>query len=175
MRIDIKKTKVYKFNELPENAQDKALEHLYDININYDWWESTYEDAAQIGFKIDSFDIDRGSYCKGNFLESAEATAKLIIDNHGIDCETYKDAKAYLQERKKLIDAADKDEDGEFIDGSALDDKLDEIDGEFKYTLQEDYRIMLQHEFEYQTSKKSIIDTIEANDYEFTIEGKIYR
>jgi len=175
MRIDIKKTKVYKFNELPEDAKENALGKLYDININYDWWEFTYEDALQIGLKIDSFDIDRGSYCNGKFTESAESTADLIKANHGIDCETYKTAESYLKERDNIVDTAERDEDGELISEYDLDNKLNDIDAEFLKSILEDYLIILRKEYEYQTSEEAIIDTIEANDYEFTIEGKIYR
>jgi len=175
MRIDIKKTKVYKFDELPEDAKENALEKLYDININYDWYEFTYEDAKNIGLDITSFDIDRGSYCKGKFIESAESTADLIIANHGIDCETYKTAQAYLKERDEICSTAKRDENGELEDENALDDKLDELDAEFKKSIFQDYLIILRKEYEYQTSEEAILETIEANDYEFTIEGNIYR
>jgi hypothetical protein len=175
MRIDIVKTKVYKFDELPEDAKEKALEKLYDINVNYDWYEFTYEDAKQVGLIIEEFDIDRGSYCRGKFTESAESTAQLIIDNHGIDCETYKTAQAYLKERDEVVDIAERDENGEFEDENALDDKLDELDAEFKKSIFQDYLIILRKEYEYQSSEEAIKETIEANDYEFTIEGNIYR
>lgn len=52
---------VYKFNELSEESQQKAIENLYDINVDYDWWESTHEDAKTIGLEITEFDIDRGA------------------------------------------------------------------------------------------------------------------
>ena len=175
MRIDIKKTKVYKFSELPEDAKEKAMEKLYDININYDWYEFTYEDAKQIGLIINEFDIDRGSYCRGKFAESAESTADLIIANHGIDCETYKTAESYLKERDEIVETAKRDENGEFEDENELDDKLDELDAEFKKSIFEDYLIILRKEYEYQSSEEAIKETIEANDYEFTIEGNIYR
>ena len=36
MRTAIKKTKVYKFDELPEDGKEKAIENLYDINVDYE-------------------------------------------------------------------------------------------------------------------------------------------
>ena len=61
----------YSFNELSEEAQQKAIENLSDINVNFDWWNFTYEDAKNIGLKITSFDLDRRRHAKGQFLLSA--------------------------------------------------------------------------------------------------------
>ena len=58
-------TKVYKFSELNETAQQAAIQKNCDINVDYNWWEFTYQDAKQVGIIISSFDIDRGSYCQG--------------------------------------------------------------------------------------------------------------
>jgi hypothetical protein len=37
----------------------------------------------------------------------------------------------------------------------------------------EDYSIILQKECDYLSSEESIIETIEANDYEFDIDGNL--
>lgn len=44
-RIDVVETEVFKFDELTEEAKQSAIENLYDINVDYEWWEYTYEDA----------------------------------------------------------------------------------------------------------------------------------
>lgn len=158
-------TKVYKFNELSETAKEKAIEYMSDTNVNYEWWEFIYTDAEDIGLKLTGFDMDR--YCHGKFTQSAEDVANNIIKNHGKDCETYKDAYIYLTELttlKNIHSVADMED--EDIDTS-------EIDKEFLNTLLEDYRIMLRKEYEYLTSKEAIVETIEANDYEFTEDGKL--
>ena len=46
------RTKVYLFSELSDQAKQKVIEDNYDINVDYEWWESAYEDAANIGLKI---------------------------------------------------------------------------------------------------------------------------
>lgn len=52
------RTKVYKFNELSKTAKEKAIESFYDINMDYDWWDSVYEDFSMfcetIGLTIDT-------------------------------------------------------------------------------------------------------------------------
>jgi hypothetical protein len=166
------RTKVYKFNELKESAKENVIERHYDINVNFDWWESTYEDAANIGLEIKGFDIDRASYVKAEFDNNAIDTAKRIIAEHGENCETYKTAQNFLTECEKIrkqaeIEGKDGDEDYWF------DNEIEEVEDEFLKSLCEDYRIILTTEYEYQTSKEAIIETIEANEYEFTADGRM--
>src|SRR5450759_3576584 len=171
--VRIKQCKVYKFEELTEQAQDKAIERFADINVDYEWWDSTYADAAHIGLKLLEFDLDRNRHAKGNFTESAENVANKIIADHGNACETFKDATNYLAELAELTakhKAADDSDDDDYSD-----DDLDteEIDSEFEKTIIEDYSIILQNEYEYQTSREQIIETIKANEYEFDENGKL--
>ena len=164
MKTIKKEYTVYKFSELSEEAKDKAISNEYDINVNYDWYQFTYEDAEQIGLRITEFDIERGNYAKGKFLESAKDTALYIINTHGKDTETYKDAANYLSEYDKLDKSTPPEDD---ID-------TEDIDNDFLRTLLEDYRIILSKEYDYLTSKQAIIETIEANDYDFNEDGSIF-
>ena len=166
-------TKVYKFEELTEEAKQKAVENLYDINVAFDWWDCTYDDALDIGLNITGFDIDRASYVNATFTDDACFTAHKIIDNHGDKSETYASASVFLANRDTIINGADRDEYGEVIDEYKLNEELDEIESEFLKTLREDYRITLSKEYEYLTSEEAIIETIKANEYEFTAEGKL--
>jgi len=180
MRIDIKKTKVYPFDELSEEAKETAVEKLWDINVNYEWWNSVYDDAENVGIKIVEFDIGRGNFCRGHFTNSAEDVAKAIIANHGDTCETYKTAESFLAEyyEKKAghetdLDAMSPDETPlheEFEDTGLYGDMVNE----FQHFILEDYRILLTKEYEYLSSEETIIDTIKTNDYEFTEDGELY-
>lgn len=163
--------KYYQFGELSDDVQSKVIDKMWDINVDYDWWESTYEDAERVGLKLTGFDIER-HYCHGEFIDSAEKTAHLIEDEHGESTESYKTAKEYLTERDRLIDEAARDEYGEFVDENKLDCELDDLDEEFRKSILGDYRIILRGEYDYLTSKEAIIETIEANEYEFTENGK---
>ena len=108
MREDVKITKVYRFDELTEEAKEKAIEKLWDINVDYEWWDCVFEDAKTIGLEITEFDIDRGSYCKGKWIEDAEDAARLILENHGEVCETYKDAINFQAELKQAQEMRNK-------------------------------------------------------------------
>jgi hypothetical protein len=148
-------------------VQEKVIERLYSINVDHDWWEFVYYDAEHVNLKISEFDLDRASYCQVSFLTSAKDTANLIIKEHGDTCETYADAQNYLKDRQAL---EAQDPDNEILD---IDNKIEDLDEEFLRTLQEDYLIILQKEYEYRTSREAIIEHIEANEYEFTKEGSM--
>lgn len=168
----IKEIKLYTFDELDEKAKEKARDWYRQAGLDYEWWDTTYEDAENIGLKITGFDLGRGSYVKASFMASAEETAHKIETEHGDTCETFIDAKNYLKERDKTVNTAEKDENGELKDEYALDEKLAELDAEFLKTLCEDYGVMLSKEEEYLYSAESVDENICINEYEFTIDGK---
>lgn len=172
----IKETKVYSFAELSESAKETAVSNLANINTEYEWWDSEYEDAAQVKLKLTEFDLDRNRHCKGNFIEDAEDTAIEIIKQHGASCETHETATQYLKDRKDLVkkysdgvntDVVFEDNDYEF------DQECDELNAEFLKSILEDYSIILQKQCDYLTSEEAIVETIEANNYEFTEDGTI--
>jgi hypothetical protein len=175
-------TKVYQFHELSDEAKEKAVEKLYYINVEYyDWWDQVYDDAAEIGLKITEFD---DYVLKGQFTEWEIDVANKIIENHGEHCDTYRTAQDYLVERRRLVAEQCQNEADEicisfdYIDGifDVGTDELDteDIDREFLRSLCEDYRIILQKEYEWLTSEEAIRATIENGDWEFTEKGGLW-
>jgi len=165
------RTKVYQFSELKtEAARQKAIESCSDYNVYYDWWESVYEDAANIGLKITGFDIDRGSYCNGDFTLAANEVAANIIRDHGEKCETYKTAISFMEEWQPVFSNY-MDENHADYESQESEQKLMDIEEDFKTNIQEDYRIILSKEYDYLTSEDAIIETIQANKYEFKADG----
>ena len=172
MRKETTTRTLYLFSELSTSARDRAIEKLWDLNTDHEWWDYTYDDATTAGLKITSFDIDRHDI-SGRFIESAEACAQAIQDNHGPDCDTRKCADAYLAIRDSVIDNAPKDENGEFESERNLDDKLDDLDKEFRHDILEEYLSILSKEYDYLTTREAIEETVEANEYEFTEKGDL--
>jgi hypothetical protein len=84
---------------------------------------------------------------KAYFITTATDCANAILAEHGTLCETYLDAMNYLR------------------DGTS--------DERFLQMLLADYACMLEKEHEYRTSREAIIASIEANDYQFTLDGVI--
>ena len=168
---------VYQFDELSTEAQERALEKCRLFEVNYNWWEFIYEDAAQVGLKIEGFCLDASRKIEAEFTEGPEATAALIIETHGENCDTYKAAQEYTTERAELVT---KYSDGTNTDRVAegneaeFDEDADYVDREFLNTLRADYWSMLEKEYEYRTSDEVVKECIQANGYEFTEEGEIY-
>lgn len=170
MRTVTTEQTIYTWDDLTDEQKEKAVENYWDINVDYDWWDGTYEDAENIGLKINEFDLDRNRHVTGDFLLDPEEVAQKIIDEHGEHCATYQTASDYLEERSGLVE---KYSDGtstdivEYENEYAFDTECDDLDGEFLKSLLEDYSIMLQREYEYLTSYEAIAETLEINEYEF--------
>jgi hypothetical protein len=162
---------IYTFDELTDEAKEVARNWYRESRLDSAWaWESTQEDAVQIGLEILALDCHKAN--EGQFIASAEECAHKIIDNHGESCETYTTAKTYLADRDRTIDESPRNEDGEFENTYELDQNLDKLDREFLYSLLKDYRIMFEKELDYMNSDEYVDENILANEYTFTINGK---
>lgn len=141
--------KVYKFNELTEESKDRAVQTYYDINVEDDWWNMTYEDAERIGLKITSFDIGRARDIEGDFVDEPVKVAQSIKGEHGKSCDTYKVAIKYLDSTAY--------EDDEVFKQDVLDCYLKQLDNEYAHLISED----------------TIVETFKANDYDFLENGDL--
>jgi hypothetical protein len=166
---------VKKFDELTEGQQQKVLEKYCDINVDHEWWESEYDDAANILLKITGFGLDRDKGCTGEFIEYAEDTAKKILEDHGQACDTYATAVGYYDEMRALWERLPEKLDADGYDDNEYDREQAEadIDGEFLRSILEDYASILQRQFEYLTTEEAIRETLTDNDYDFTEAGQI--
>jgi len=149
--MKIIETKVYLFDELTDDAKEKARDWWREGGLDQeDAWDSVREDAEQVGLKITSLDDYRNN--EGKFIVSASDTVRLIKENHGEHCDTFKTALKYSS---LLVDQEDEDTAYEFLDD-----------------LLEDYRIMLNKEIEYRYSDESVDENLRCNEYTFTENGK---
>lgn len=172
MRTETIEVTYYKFSELSEDAQQHAIENLYLINVGFDWWDCTYEDAKNIGLELKYFDLDRNRNATGQFLLSACEVAQNIFNEHGENCETYKTAKNFMDDWQPIFNNY-MDETHEDYESSESEDKMNDLENYFLNSLLEDYSIILQKECEYLQSREAIIETIEANEYEFDVNGNL--
>ena len=156
-------TKVYLFNELDDQTQEKVIQDNYGIAIQDDWHDLIKYDLKEIGIELRSFDVDRGSFAEihiDNFFETCEK----IIETHGENCETYKIAKRYIDVYNSI-----QEKDGEYDD--FID--LDYLDEEYQNRFSEEALSILRAEYEHITSEEYLIEMFEANEYEFTAEGEM--
>ena len=158
--------KVYKFEELDKQTQEKVIENYRYINVeDSSWYYWIQEDFSRLGLEIQEFNLDRGNYAK-IYIDNFEDTSKNIIEYFGDSVLIKQTAKNYLDEFNKIQANFKEDED--------IERELEILDEEYEKEYSEDILSYLRANYEYEISDEAIIETIEANDYDFTTEGKIY-
>lgn len=164
---------LYKFNELDEKTQDKVLTKMYDINVDHEWYDSTYEDASNIGLEIDGFNLDRGVSVEGQLsIDIADVISKILAE-HGKECATY----ILAETTKKTLDTLDSNIKAALAkdtDPYDLEGEREELEEEFEKDLLNEYGTILYKEYEHLTSSEAIKETILLNEYEFTKEGLLF-
>jgi len=200
MRIDTVKTKVYKFNELNDEAKEKAIMDLHDINTDFDWWCFVFDDAIEIG-KIIGIDIDKiyfsGFYSQGDgacfdgSYEYKKGALKNIRQHAPKDNDLHEIAESLqtLQRKCFYSAAATINQSGHYMHENCtnIDTCFENYNGSDYYSndnhddlkdcLRDFMRWIyrrLEKENDYLTSESAIIESIESNDYEFTADGSIY-
>ena len=141
---------VHEYKELSDSAKEAVIDALSKDNVAFDWWQFIFEDAREVGVRITSFNFDKNPYCYGEFIEGAKETVAKIVENHGVDCETYKIAKAFQVGQIVNVD-------------------------EFLQRILENYCILLQKEYEYMTSKEAVLKIIAMNNYRFAADGTLIK
>lgn len=201
MRIDIVKTKVFPFSELSDVAKESAVENLSDINVDYEWWNWTYEDVKEIG-KLIGINIDeiyfsgfssqgdgacfQGSYeYKKNSVKAIEAYAPKDTELHRITKELQQLQKACFYSISASIEQS-----GHYmhrfctnvcIDFENIHTGTDYFNQDTEteaIELLRDFMLwiyrQLEDNYDYYTSKEAIIESIITNEYEFDVDGNIY-
>jgi intein/homing endonuclease len=160
---------VYKYEELSEEMKEKVLQNLYDINVNYEWYDFYYEDfhqtLGQMGIKCETFYFDLGR--KHYFV------MKNPIIYNEIRFLKYCRFDLRTKKAKKLLNEGIRIE-TQYYAGSMSKNYID--DDNLNECLQsnlESFLSQLQKGYDYLTSEEAIIETIKANEYEFDNKGNI--
>jgi hypothetical protein len=163
---------IYKYDELSDRAKEAARDWWRQGALDYDWYDCYYEDAARVGIKITGFDTGRSCEITGEFINSAEDTAEKILAEYGNGSDSLAaEARHYQKTLAEFMATAEKDEDGELATWALVADKED-IDKDFLRAVLENYLVALREEAEHLQSDEVAEETIVANDYEFTENGK---
>ena len=158
---------VYKFEELDKQTKEKVIDNNTYINVEDTfWYDFIKEDFIRLGLEIRSFDLDRGSFAEIH-IEDFEYTSKNIIDEFGDRVPIKQTAKNYIDEYNKIQANYKEDED--------IERELEILDEKYQREFEIDTLSYLRDEYDYQISDEAIIETIEANDYNFTWNGEIFR
>ena len=175
--------KAYKFDELSEAAQERALNAFRCSNVEFNWWEDSYDTIRTagklLGLEIDDIHFDADLYCifdaHYRYVRGASAAVckgfSWADDLHKVA----KDLQA-LQKRHfySLSCAVTKGRSmnyyrcfrfGEDYECEDLGDILDD----FAHWA----RILLRDEYKDLTSDEAVKEIIIVNEYEFTEDGKL--
>ena len=141
--------KAYEFNELNKKAKDKVLFDFIDINTNYDWWDIVYDEFDYLGLKVNSFDIYRQTIDIEFKNDIKDFCNNVVNDWHDTD----------------IVNICD-----DYLVNENNPNKKNET--YYKRLIADEVLTTLTNEYDYQSSSEAIIETIEANEYLFTNEGK---
>ena len=153
-----KTIEVYEYKELEAKAKERARNWLLQGHDFEFEWDCIKDDAKNIGLELTEWDY--GRYCRGALLLDFTQVLASIMKDHGEACETFKTAKEYQKKYSKLSEE------------QILNGEEEEIREDFLKDILEDYRIQADNQYEYIQSEEAIEDAMEANDYEFTKDGK---
>lgn len=182
---------LYKFAELSEEAKEKAINDYRNSNTDFDFkdlWDSKkeaekfYNDLHNIEGEISGARLY--TWIQNNFShhwtrpvvysKHTDGTFKKSDWQYKYDC--IKSRRSRIQTISNL--------DNCFMTGMCYDIDfmqpiIDFLKKPDKYTTNLDLVVpdgedIAQAEIDYQNSDEAIIETIEANDYDFTAEGELY-
>jgi hypothetical protein len=174
----IQETKLYKFEELSEDAQSKAIEMHSDWNVQFDWTKIYFSGFWSQGdgacFECD-FEYRKGGVKAAKDYAPNDQDLHDIIDQWQNHQRRYfyslygssVQSGHYMHENCTSIDVMDARETCHNHASTDADGDMQDILRQF---MQWVYR-RLEMEYEYLTSEAAIAESLIANELEFTEEG----
>ena len=159
-------TKAFQFEELDSQTKEKVIENNRTINVDTDFWYQCELDnfKHELKIKVNKFDIYRREI--NITIEDSFETAQGIVNFFGKESSVVKTAKIFLKDRISVYKSYEDD-------GYELDIQLEYLEEEFRKEIADEILSMLTSQYEYEISDDAIKETIIANEYEFTEEGKL--
>ena len=201
MRVDTVETKVYKLKELSDDAKQTALDKLRESCQDYEWWDYIFEDAKEIGKLIgitiddiyfSGFSSKGDGACFDGSYEYNKGSVQAVKQHAPQDEELHRivsELAAHQRKRLYQIRASVKhsghyshrfctdfsvDFESYFGGGDSYDSEVEadviELLRDYMHWI---YK-RLEAENDYMMSDEAIKETIDANEYEFTIDGEFY-
>lgn len=187
----IKEKTVYAFQELEGSARENALQKLWDINVNSDWWDFILDD-----FKTECEFFEVGQIYFSGFAHQGSGA---MFEYDGLKAALIDEFAATLTKRERLIfencttggrgkhtgryyscehsiylefeDWYDYPNCAKMAEGIEAD-FVEFVEDKYNDLAHELYKT-LEKEYDYLTSEEVIIGTIEANEYEFDEYGNL--
>jgi len=141
--------KAYEFSELNEKAKEKVLQEYCSLNVDDGyWWDIVYDEFDYLGLKVNSFDIYRQQIDIEFKNDIKDFCNNVVNDWHYTDivniCDDY------------LVNENNPNKENESY---------------YKRLIADEVLTALTNEYDYLISEEAVIETIEANEYYFNIDG----
>lgn len=186
---------LYNYDELPEDIKEKAIQELWDINVDYEWWDYdghtgfTAKELKRMRIKDQNAPCDLLKFKKMYFSLDRDYYIQ-FVDAEFTDDEL---ARRFLRVPKKLWNQVTWniiDQPGrygntrlEYEKAFVYGERWEEFTPKQIEVLERACEIFsdkisealsdLSKEWDYRTSRKAIEETIEANEYTFNLDGEI--
>jgi hypothetical protein len=196
MRTITTETKVYKFDELTEEQQEKVLDNWRQDWPDYEWWDCVEDDfktiCSLIGITVDKiyfsgFSSQGDGACFEGSYSYKKGSIKAVKEYAPLD-ETLHSIAAVFSAIQKTAHYSlnfSVKQSGHYNHSGCTAFNVDRSDDQSVTDEQEDGIIeaardlmhwlykTLEKEYDYLNSDESIKETIAANNYEFTANGHI--
>ena len=189
---------IYTFDELSDEAKERAIADWNHDGLDYDWWEYVVDDAKEIGklmgiqiknIYFSGFSSQGDGACFEGYYAHGKGSVKAVKAYAPQDRELHQIARDlsraqrpyfygleasvrhqghYNHEFCTVINVGDR-RDYPADDLSAGQEDITEVLRDFMRWI---YK-RLELEYEYLTSEEQVAETFMANDYEFTAAGKM--
>lgn len=175
--------KVYAFDELSEAAQERAVNELRPVSVDYNWWEDSYDTIRTagklIGLEIGEIHFDTDSYCifdadyryMRGAVKAIQGEFPWVDDLHDVARKLQALQKRHFYQLSCNVSSRRDTNSyrcfrfGEDYECEDLGDILDDF-AHWAW-------VLLGGEYDYLTSNEAIRGVIEANEYEFDEDGKL--
>jgi hypothetical protein len=158
---------VFEFEELSDEAKERAIEEFRYMNVDHGWWGSVYDMAEEIGFTITEFDIDSRNIIEGELNVTLLESFKLIRKNWSRNSELYKTAKDYVRDFIKAYREMKVNDDELTVEDFIDEDEARDLECEYKKAILEEFLSILRKEYDYLTSDEAIEEFLIDNDNKF--------
>ena len=191
---------VFKFDELSDEAKERAIEKWNENGPDYEWWDFVYEDAKNIGalmgieitnIYFSGFWSQGDGACFEGSYQYKKGSVKAVKDYAPVDEELHKIARGlrqvqarnfyglsasvkqrghYSHEFCTEIDVADNRDNAPW----QVSDEVQEAIADLLRDLMRWIYRTLEKEYEYMTSAEVVGETLRINEYEFLENGRMY-
>jgi hypothetical protein len=200
--METREYKVYEFNELSALGKEQAIEKFRENNLDYKWWDCTYEDVKEIGALM-GIEISNiyfsGFYSQGDgacfegCYNHRLGSTKDLIKYAPMNSEVHEMSRAlsiiqkpyfyqlsaavthsgqYYHENCANISVMGEWEQGEYGYDEAFKDTEIAITEVLRDFMKWIYKA-LESDYDYLQSDGAIKETLIANEYKFTEDGVI--